>query len=322
MSAVVVAGCERCGSALEMGDLRCPICALSVAEPHERGVLLEKVQAKVVRCVTCGASLEYSAELKAPRCAFCASVMKVETTADPLEQAEAFLPFTVDEAAAREALGRFLGEKRFFRPADLAASAALQSLRPMWWPAWGFTAGARVSWAADSDAGSRRSAWAPHSGQETMSFQNILVSASKGLTERECDKLAGHYQLGSEQPAPRGPEDAQVERFDVTRSGARRQILTAVESLAREEMEHEHVPGNRVRNLHVAVVLSSLETKRYALPAYVLAYQYKGKVYRVVVHGQDADVVLGDAPLSWAKVVLVVGGVLLALVLLALLFSR
>ncbi|AKI98536.1 hypothetical protein ATI61_12266 [Archangium gephyra] len=322
MSATLVAGCARCGSALEEGDLRCPICALSVGEPREGGVLLEKVRAKVVRCVSCGASLEYSAELKAPRCAFCASVMKVETTADPLEQAEAYLPFTVDEAAAREALGRFLGEKRFFRPSDLAASAALQSLRPMWWPAWGFTAGARVSWAADSDAGSRRSAWAPHSGQETMSFQDILVSASKGLTERECDKLAGHYQLGSAQPAPRGPEDAQVERFDVTRSGARRQILAAVEALASEEMEHQHVPGSRVRNLHVAVVLSSLETKRYALPAYVLAYQYKGKVYRVVVHGQDAGVVLGDAPLSWAKVVLVVGGVLLALGLLALLFSR
>ncbi|HEX5752891.1 MAG TPA: zinc ribbon domain-containing protein [Archangium sp.] len=322
MSATVVAGCARCGSALEQGDLRCPICALSVDEQSAGGMQLQKVQAKVVRCVNCGASLEYSAELKAPRCAFCASVMKVETTADPLEQAESFLPFTVDDAAAREALGRFLAEKRFFRPGDLAAAAALQSLRPMWWPAWGFTAGARVSWAADSDAGSRRSAWAPHSGQETMSFQNILVSASKGLSERECDKLAAHYRLGSEERAPRGPEDAQVERFDVTRSGARKQILAAVESLAREEMEREHVPGSRVRNLHVAVVLSSLETKRYALPAYVLAYQYKGKVYRVVVHGQDANVVLGDAPLSWAKVLLVVGGVLLALVLLALMFSR
>lgn len=321
MSAVVT-GCERCGSALEVGDLRCPICALAVEQPRERGVLLEKVQAKVVRCVTCGASLEYSAEVQAPRCAFCASVMKVETMTDPLEQAESFLPFTVDVAAAREALGRFLAEKRFFRPSDLAVAAALQSLRPMWWPAWGFNAGARVSWTADSDAGSRRSAWAPHAGQEAMSFENILVSASKGLTEKECDKLAGHYQLGSEEKAPRGPEDGQVERFDVTRSGARRQIMAAVEALAREEMEREHVPGRRVRNLHVAVVLSSLETKRYALPAYVLAYQYRGKVYRVVVHGQDAGVVLGDAPLSWAKVVLVVGAALLVVALLVLLFAR
>lgn len=318
----VVTRCERCGSALEVGDLRCPICALTVAEPSERGVLLEKVRAKVVRCVTCGASLAYSAEARAPRCAFCASVMEVETMADPLEQAELYLPFTVDVAAAREALGRFLAEKRFFRPSDLAASAALHSLRPMWWPAWGFTAGATVSWTADSDAGSRRSAWAPHSGQEEMRFEDILVSASRGLTERECEKLAGHYRLGSGEKAPRGPEDARVERFDVTRSGARRQILAAVEAGAREEMKREHVPGRSVRNLHVAVVLSSLETKRYALPVYVLAYQYGGEVYRVVVHGQDADVVLGAAPLSWAKVLLVAGAVLVVLVALVLLFMR
>ncbi len=322
MTARAVAGCARCGSRLELGDLRCPICGLAVGAPREAGVLAEREQAKVVRCGTCGASLEYSAEVKAPRCAFCASVMHVETTADPLEQAEAFVPFAVDPEAARGALMRFLAEKRFFRPSDLAAMAALQSLRPMWWPAWAFSAGARVSWAADSDAGSGRSAWAPHAGQVELTFQDILVSASRGLTEDECERLAERYTLEGVEAAPRGPEDAQVERFDVTRSGARRQILKGVEAEAREQVERSHLPGRRFRNVHVAVVLSSLETKRYALPAYVLAYRYRSKVYRVVVHGQDANLVLGKAPVSVAKVVGVVGAVLLVLLALMLLLLR
>jgi hypothetical protein len=285
-------------------------------------VLPAREVAKVVRCDNCGASLEYSAEVKAPRCAFCASVMHVETTADPLEQAEHFLPFTVEPGAAREALVRFLAEKRFFRPSDLAAAAALQSLRPMWWPAWAFSAGARVSWTADSNVGSGRSDWAPHAGQVDLTFQDILVSASRGLTERECERLAGRYALAGAEGAPRGPEDARVERFDVTRSGARRQILAAVEAKAREEVERTSVPGSRRRNVHVAVVLSSLETRRYALPAYVLAYRYRKKLYRVVVHGQDAGVVLGAAPVSVVKVALVVGAVLLTLLVLVLLFLR
>ncbi len=322
MTARVVAGCERCGGALDVGDLRCPICGLAVRAPRERGVLPETARAKVVRCGACGASLEYSAEVKAPRCAFCASVMHVETTPDPLEQAESFLPFAVDPAAARGALMRFLSEKRFFRPSDLAAAAALESLRPMWWPAWGFSAGARVSWAADSDAGSGRSDWAPHAGQADLTFQDILVSASRGLTEAECERLAGGYALARAEGTPRGPEDAQVERFDVTRSGARRQILSAVEAEAREVVERSHIPGSRFRNVHVAVVLSSLETRRYALPAYVLAYRYRDKLYRVVVHGQDAGLVLGDAPVSVAKVVLVGVAVLLTLFVLGLLFLR
>ncbi len=322
MTAEAVAGCARCGSRLERGDLRCPICGLAVEEGRGGSALAVREVAKVVRCDTCGASLEYSAEVKAPRCAFCASVMHVETMEDPLEQAEAFVPFTVEPSAAREALGRFLSEKRFFRPGNLAEEASVQSLRPMWWPAWAFSAGAKVSWAADSDAGNRRSSWAPHAGQVELTFQEILVSASRGLTEAECEQLAEKYGLGSAQGVPRGPEEGQVERFDVTRSGARRQVLKAVEARAREEVKRSHIPGRHFRNVHVAVVLSSLETRRYALPAYVLAYRYRGKLYRVVVHGQDAGCVLGDAPVSVAKVVLVVGAVLLALLVLALLFLR
>ena len=305
--------CARCGGALEVGDLRCPLCGLAVASPRALAAGTALVRAKVVRCDTCGASIEYSAEVKAPRCAFCSSVMHVETTTDPLEQANAFLPFSVDVAAAREALGRFLGEKRFFRPSDLARLAAVQSLQPLWWPAWGFSAGARVSWAADSNAGRHRADWAPHAGQVDLSFQDILVSASRGLSEKECVQLAGHYSLAEMEGSPRGPENAQMERFDVTRSGARRQILAAVEAEARGRVQREHIPGSRFRNVHVAVVLSRLETRRYALPAYVLAYRYRHKVYRVVVHGQDSAVVLGEAPVSVGKVLLVVLGVLLVL---------
>jgi hypothetical protein len=155
-----------------------------------------------------------------------------------------------------------------------------------------------------------------------LTFQDILVSASRGLTEAECGRLAERYSLAGAEAAPRGPEDAQVERFDVKRSGARRQIVSAVEERALAEVVRGCIPGRRFRNVHVAVVLSSLDTGRYALPAYVLAYRYRETLYRVVVHGQDAACVLGKAPVSAAKVALVVGAVLLVLLVLVLLFAR
>ena len=322
MTGLVVAGCARCGGGLEVGDLRCPLCGLAVAHPKAQGLLPERVQARVARCESCGAAVEYSVEARAPRCAFCDSVMHVEMTADPLEQAEAHLPFAVDPAQARAALGAFLAQKRFFRPSDLAARAAVDSLKPLWWPAWGFSAGARVSWAADSDAGRRRADWAPHAGQAPLAFQDVLVSASKGLSDAECAVLGPAYELARAQSVPQGPEDAHQERFDVTRSGARRQIQEAVEAEALRFIQAEHIPGKRFRKVSVAVVLESLRTRRYALPAYVLAYRYRRRVYRVVIHGQDASVVLGKAPVSWRKVVGVAAGVLLALGLLLWRLSR
>lgn len=303
--------CARCGGQLEEGDLRCPLCGLALPTEVGPGSALERPRAQVVRCSGCGASVEYSVEAQAPRCAFCASVMRVETAADPLEQAEAFVPFGVEPEAARSALHGFLAHQGFFRPGDLAAEAAIESLQPLWWPAWAFRAGARVSWTADSEVGSGRSSWAPHAGQAELTFHDLLVSASRGLTLGECSRLAGAYDLSVAEAALRGEPQALVERFDVTRSGARRQIAAAAEAQAREQVSHTCVPGQRKRNVHVAVVLSRLETRRYALPAYVLAYRYGKKLYRVVVHGQDARVVLGDAPLSWVRILAVAGAVLL-----------
>jgi hypothetical protein len=275
-------------------------------------------EARVVRCENCGASVEYSVEAKAPRCDYCGSVTRVETTTDPVEQAQAWLPFTVDPEAARAALMGFLGRGGFFRPSGLAQEAAVETLRPLWWPAWNFRAGVDVSWTADSDAGSRRSDWAPHAGRTRFEFDDIPVPASRGLKVKECEALAPHYQRGSAEREPRGPEGAHTERFEATRSGARRTVLDAVERLSRERLQQGVIPGRRFRNVHVAVALSSLHTTRLALPVYVLAYRYRDKPYRVLVHGQDARVVLGEAPISRWRVAAVVAGVLL-LVLVALL---
>lgn len=311
-TAVAVAPCQRCASALEAEDLRCPICALPT--PGRPRGAVERERAKVVRCDNCGATVEYSVEAKAPRCGFCGSVMHVEMTADPVEQAQVWLPFTVTPDGARAALRGFLGKGGFFRPSGLAERASVESLSPLWWPAWSFQAGVDASWTADSDAGAGRSDWAPHAGRARFDFDDILVPASRGLTLKECEALAPHYRRDSGEPTQRGPEGASAERFEATRSGARRTILEAVEGLSRKRLEGGLIPGRRFRNVHVAVALSSLHTTRVALPVYVLAYRYRDKPYRVVVHGQDAGRVLGEAPVSgWRVAAVVALGLVLVL---------
>jgi hypothetical protein len=308
------AQCQRCHSRLEAEDLRCPVCALPTPKPPRA---VERERARVIRCSNCGAAVAYSVEAQAPKCAFCASEMRTETQEDPIDQADRFVPFAVGTDQAHEALKTFLGKGGFFRPKDLASQAALDSLRPMWWPGWRFDARVEATWTADTDAGAHRSDWAPHAGSTHLVLHNILVSASRGLTQAETQKLSPSYDLTQAKPKPEGPPGAQVELFDVTRSGARRQILAAVELTARGHIARSELPGRRHRNLHAAVALSGLDTAHYALPAYVLAYRYDKKLYRVVVHGQDPSCVLGEKPISWGKVAVTV---LAALALLVLVF--
>ena len=293
--------CARCESPVERSDLRCAVCGLPTPVPIDPTDAPESAVARIFRCHGCGAAMAYDASIGAPKCGFCRTVMELETPSDPIEEAEAFLPFRVDADTAREALRRWLGSLGWFRPPDLRHRAVLSEVEPLWWAGWTFDAHVRVSWAADSEVGAGRSAWAPHSGARSLQLSRVLVSASRGLTDEEVAALAPMYRLDTASPTPQGPPGSTVEQFAVQRSGARR---TVVEALRRVAADHvtDDVPGSRLRNLHVAVLPERLVTHRLAFPAWILAYRYGDRVYRAIVHGQDESCVHGDAPIAWARI--------------------
>lgn len=309
--------CARCRGPIEHGELRCALCGVA-APVTTSGVQHPSVQ--ILRCTECGAAVSYSAEAQAPRCKFCGAVTRLEQPVDPVEQAEWILPFAVTPEQAQGALRQWMSTLGFFRPSDLATTASVEGLQPIWWAGWMVNANAGVSWAADSNAGSWRSAWAPHSGQTALPFRNLLVSASRGLTLSETARLASYIQLAAAQPigavAPQqiGPPGATLEQFDTQRSAARRMIVDAIGATAAHTLQQGVIPGSTFRKVHVAVLLEGLETRRVAIPAYVLAYRYRKTLYRAVIHGQDARCVVGKAPLSIAKILLVAGAVLLFVV--------
>jgi hypothetical protein len=95
--------------------------------------------------------------------------------------------------------------------------------------------------------------------------------------------------------------------------------MEAAARYAEARVREREIPGRRHRNVHVAAMLEQLATTRYAFPAYVLAYRYRDTVYRAVVHGQKSELLLGKAPFSYMKAVLVAAAVLGVLLLLGLL---
>lgn len=303
--------CTRCTSALEAEDLRCPVCSLPT--PVDLSVVNEE-RAAILRCHGCGAAVAYDAQVQAPRCDFCRSVMEVEVPEDPVEQAEHYLPFAVPPQQAQDALLGWLGGLGFFRPSDLQQQAAIDSLKPLWWVGWMFEAEVEMNWAADSNAGAGRSAWAPHSGSKSLSLRRVVVPASAGLSDEECQQLVPHYDVSATLPQPSGADGAQVEQFTLQRSAARNIVARALHHVATQHAV-PLIPGSKYRNLKVSVLPTSLRTTRFAFPAYVLAYRYRETLYRAIVHGQDPSVVIGRAPWSWAKIVGLTGAIVAVIVL-------
>lgn len=317
--------CLRCAAVLEHGDLRCAICALPapvVAGPEVAA------RAQVLRCGSCGAAVGFVAEARAPRCGFCSATLAIEQPIDPIETAQRRLPFKVDRAAAEAAMRAWLGDRGWFAPPALAREAVLESLTPLSWAAWLVNAEARVAWTADSDAGAQRSAWTPHAGEVALVFRDIVVPASRGLRPGETRALVAHYWLSTaiaadaaaSGPAIDGGDASPIEAFDLQRSAARATVHAAITAQARVRVQ-PYIPGRRHRNVRVACLLERQTTERIALPAWVLAYRYRGTAYRAIVHGQRAEVVIGRSPLDGRKLaavialVAVLAGLALALAL-------
>ena len=300
--------CARCTSPLEGGDLRCAVCAM-IAPTHASTALspAEAERARILRCKECTAAMAYSAEKKALACPFCGAAVEVEVPEDPVEVAELRVPFGVDKSTARNALQGWLKSRGFFRPSDLSSASSLDSIHPLSWAAWVCKAQALVTWTADSDAGSGRSQWAPHSGEEAHAWDALIVSASRGLSNLEAKAMADAYDLGAAQRVADITVAANevVESFDLQRSAARSTILTAIEARVVEQLKKGAIPGSRFRKVHASVMLQGLTTSRVVLPAWVLVYRYGKKRFRAVVHGQNVQVITGEAPLSWIKITLV-----------------
>jgi hypothetical protein len=251
--------------------------------------------------------MEYRAKARAPQCGFCGGVLKLEEQVDPVEQTEKYVEFAVDRTAATEAYRRWISQQGFFRPSNLSSAARLESMQSLWWVGWVLHADTFVTWTADSDAEKQKADWAPHAGELQAGFDNIVIPATRGLSSEECGRLIPTYSLSNAvtQPTQTNAEFV-VERFEVSRSFARARLVEAIQQMAESVVQRGHIPGSRFRNLHASIQLRGLVARRMAFPAYVLAYRYRGQLYRTVISGQDSSCVIGEAPRSLAKLALVI----------------
>ena len=80
------------------------------------------------------------------------------STTDPIEHAEAWVPF---KETAIASLKVWLTKRGPFAPGDLAKSSRVQALQAVAWSAWVVKGSREATYAADVSGGGRKAAWGP-----------------------------------------------------------------------------------------------------------------------------------------------------------------
>ena len=322
MNAVPPIKCPVCKSLVDEEDLFCANCGTESphgeSKPAGDGSRLATCN---FDCEGCGASMSYDASAGQLRCPFCGSTTLTEKPDVQILAPRSVIPFRVGRDQAAAMLSQWLGTG-WFRPGDLRRRAAVVFMQPVFVPYWVFHARTHTHWTADTDQTppDARGDWYPMAGEHRGEYAGLLIGASGALAPAETRAICPFDLSQGKPPAEIDLENITVEQFSVPRKYAR--------PLAREALDHgeaaacagTYVPG-RSRNVHVSVLPEGFSSEPVLLPVWITAYRYRDRVYRFLINGQTGRAT-GNAPISLAKIALLVGGLVVgALAVLGLLGS-
>jgi DNA-directed RNA polymerase subunit RPC12/RpoP len=291
---------------------------------------LASIGAHTFVCQRCGARTESDA--LAERCQFCAAPLVADAAPGELIAPEAVLPFAVDRAGVRTALGTWTSS-RWFAPASLKKVTETETLKGTYLPHWTFDArtvshyqGQRGEYYYVSETYSvtvngksetrtrqvRRTRWHAASGTVRRDFNDVLVPATGQLPGEQLDRLAP-WPL--EQAVPYQPDylaGYHAVRYDTEPEAGLTEARARMAPTITKDCEQD-IGGDEQRVTSVDTQYSDVTYKLVLLPVWIAAYLHHGKSWQILVNARTGEVI-GERPYSVPKIV---AAVLAALALVA-----
>jgi predicted RNA-binding Zn-ribbon protein involved in translation (DUF1610 family) len=307
--------CTICGAILDEEDLFCANCGTEAPAPEGQKPQPGSVLATHnFLCDGCGAGMSYDASAQTLRCPFCGGEKLTEVKDAKTLSPQRIVPMKVTRDQALACMHKWLPSS-FWRPSDLAQQAVIEKMTPLYVPYWVFSAHTYTYWTADTSQTpmGARASWYPVSGEHRGEYRGLLIGASGSLTPSETTTLCP-FDLSEGVPPERVDlTNVVYEPFQVQRKYARPLAQRGFEELIGRDCK-QYVPGN-CRNMKVNVRAENLHGEPVLLPVYIMAYRYKGHVYRFLVNGQTGRCT-GTAPTSYLKIAAVAGIVLAAILVI------
>ncbi len=317
--------CDACGAPVETWDKFCTSCG-TPQETTEAPATDDSVPATSrthFRCENCGAEVATDPDQRSYVCPFCDSTYVVEYS--PVETArqapEFVIGFMVTREQAEEKYRQWIAEGGWFRPGDLQHAASVEKLRGVYLPFWNFSMLAESRWSASIGEYWHRTEtytttengktvtktrtvqeieWWPLSGRHHRYYSGYLVSGSRGLLQRDADRIKPYQLPALARYEPKYLAGWLAEEYSIARDDAQ-QICQ--DEFYRQEQRNvgAFLPGDTHRSLQVETRFAHVNSDLCLLPIYLFSYRYQKQVYRFMVNGQTGRVA-GDKPLSWPRI--------------------
>ena len=316
--------CPSCGCPVEPDDQFCPACGT----PHEVKVAANAPPAEVTdkkyfHCETCGANVSIDPQELSYVCPFCDSTYVVEYSPDVTgrQLPEFVIAFRVTPDEAMKKFREWIKGNAWYRPGDLHMAQIEDKLRGVYLPFWSFSMLAQSRWEASigehyyitetyttMEKGKmvtktrrvQRTEWWPLAGKHHKYYSGYMISASKGLSQADADRIKPFTLLAAKRYQPYFLAGWAAEEYQMEIAEAKQ---VCYEEFYRRERSFitQFLPGDTSKGLVVSTDFSSENSDLYLLPIYLLTYRYQDKIFRFLVNGQTGRIA-GDKPVSWKRI--------------------
>jgi predicted RNA-binding Zn-ribbon protein involved in translation (DUF1610 family) len=286
-------------------------------------------ETRVVSCDSCGAQFEFDPDTHASQCPFCASPVVSDTGTHRHIKPAGILPFALTEAAAHDAMTKWLGSL-WFAPNGLTDYARKgRRMNGIYVPYWTFDADTASRYTGQrgthyyttmtvmrngkpTQVQVRKTRWRNVAGQVARFFDDVLVLASKSLPKRHTDALEPWDLSALEPYAPDYLAGFRAEGYQVALADGFAEARAYMDRMIARDVKYD-IGGDAQRIDDVQTQIRDVTFKHVLLPVWLAAYKYRGQSYQFVVNGRTGRV-QGERPYSaWKIAAAVIVGLILAL---------
>ena len=290
-------------------------------------------EAKVVKCENCSAKNVIDKNSITSTCPFCGSNQVVDTDELSGIKPQRVIPFKLNEGDASTKYHTWV-KKRFLTPSKIKKAKIETTISGVYLPIWTFDTntlshyngrlGKHYTVVRGSGKNRRvetRIRWYRISGIKALTFDDLPVNAGKKISQDEINSLLPYETNDSFLYKREFLVGFSAEHYDVKLKEGWEKAKNITVPTIKSQILRQYI-YDVVGYINIKTNYNDITYKYVLIPVWIGNYKYKNKNYRYLVNGETGKLV-GKAPVSALKVMLVIFGVLLlaAAIILIALFS-